>query len=80
MNRKTVVIVGAGPCGIAAAIELKRRGMDAVLIEKRNIVDAIYQYPIHQVFFSTSEKAGGWKSSIHVNKSKTRPPGSTRVL
>lgn len=56
MNRKTVVIVGAGPCGIAAAIELKRRGMDAVLIEKRNIVDAIYQYPIHQVFFSTSER------------------------
>lgn len=56
MSRETVVIVGAGPCGIAAAIELKRRGIDAVIIEKQNIVDAIYQYPVHQVFFSSSER------------------------
>ncbi len=27
-----------------------------VIIEKQNIVDAIYQYPVHQVFFSSSER------------------------
>jgi thioredoxin reductase (NADPH) len=51
-----IIIVGGGPCGLAAAIALKEIGKNPLIIEKGNIVNAIYHYPTHQTFFSTSEK------------------------
>ncbi|GLB58018.1 hypothetical protein NCCP133_01510 [Cytobacillus sp. NCCP-133] len=51
-----VIIVGGGPCGLAAAIAIQETGKDPLVIEKGNIVNAIYHYPTHQTFFSTSEK------------------------
>jgi thioredoxin reductase (NADPH) len=51
-----VIIVGGGPCGLAAAIALKEIGKNPLIIEKGNVVNAIYKYPTHQTFFSTSEK------------------------
>ncbi|UOY93494.1 YpdA family putative bacillithiol disulfide reductase [Ectobacillus sp. JY-23] len=56
MKNEHVIIVGAGPCGLAAAIALQDVGIDALIIEKGNIVNAIYHYPTHQTFFSSSEK------------------------
>lgn len=56
MKQEEVIIVGGGPCGLAAAIALKNIGKSALVIEKGNIVNAIYNYPTHQTFFSTSEK------------------------
>lgn len=56
MNKVDAIIVGGGPCGLAAAIALQEKGMRPVVIEKGNIVNAIYNYPTHQTFFSTSEK------------------------
>lgn len=56
MQKEDVVIIGAGPCGLAAAISLKIQGKNPLIIEKGNIVNAIYHYPTHQTFFSTSEK------------------------
>lgn len=56
MQIEDVIIVGGGPCGMAAAISLKEIGKDPLIIEKGNVVDAIYHYPTHQTFFSTSEK------------------------
>lgn len=53
---KHIIIVGAGPCGLSAAIECKKAGCNVTLIEKGNIVNALYHYPTHQQFFSTSEK------------------------
>lgn len=56
MQLEDVIIIGAGPCGMAAAISLKDQGKNPLIIEKGNVVNAIYQYPTHQTFFSTSEK------------------------
>ncbi|MCQ6277941.1 YpdA family putative bacillithiol disulfide reductase [Bacillus sp. EB600] len=56
MQKEDVIIVGAGPCGLAAAIAIKRIGKNPLIIEKGNVVNAIYKYPTHQTFFSTSEK------------------------
>ena len=50
-----VVIVGAGPTGLACGIELKKRGVRAVLIDKGCVVNSIYQYPNNMVFFTTPE-------------------------
>lgn len=50
------VIIGGGPCGLAAAIALQEKGFSPMVIEKENIVHSIYRYPTHQQFFSTSDK------------------------
>ncbi|WNB93699.1 YpdA family putative bacillithiol disulfide reductase [Bacillus sp. NEB1478] len=51
-----VCIIGGGPCGLAAAIALKEKGLSYCVIEKGNVVNTIYKYPTHQTFFSSSEK------------------------
>jgi thioredoxin reductase (NADPH) len=56
MRKVDAIVVGGGPCGLAAAISLQDIGLSPVIIEKGNIVEAIYKYPTHQTFFSTSEK------------------------
>ncbi|MVP01088.1 YpdA family putative bacillithiol disulfide reductase [Paenibacillus lutrae] len=50
-----VVIIGAGPCGISAAVEMKKAGIPAIVIEKNCLVHSIYQYPTHLQFFSTPD-------------------------
>ncbi|MFJ7933427.1 YpdA family putative bacillithiol disulfide reductase [Sporosarcina sp. NPDC096371] len=56
MIRKDAIVVGGGPCGLSAAIELQQMGLDVLIIEKGNIVNSIYNYPTHQTFFSSSIK------------------------
>ncbi len=56
MQKKDAIIVGGGPCGLSAAIELQNIGLQPIIIEKGNVVNALYNYPTHQTFFSTSEK------------------------
>lgn len=56
MQIEDAIIIGGGPCGLSAAIALKKIGKNPLIIEKGNIVNAIYHYPTHQTFFSTSEK------------------------
>src|ERR1017187_9840812 len=50
-----VVIVGAGPTGLACGIELKKRGVSATLIDKGCVVNSLYNYPTHMTFFTTPE-------------------------
>jgi len=50
-----VVVVGAGPTGLACGIELKRRGVAAIMIDKGCVVNSIYHYPTNLVFFTTPE-------------------------
>lgn len=56
MQQVDAIIVGGGPCGLSAAIALQNIGLKPIVIEKGNIVNAIYNYPTHQTFFSTSER------------------------
>ncbi|SER45139.1 YpdA family putative bacillithiol disulfide reductase [Salipaludibacillus aurantiacus] len=56
MQKEDVIIVGAGPCGLSAAIELQNEGYTPLVIEKGNIVHSLYNYPTHQQFFSSSQK------------------------
>lgn len=71
------LIVGAGPTGLACGIELKRRGLSCTLIEKGCIVNSIYHYPIHMVFFTTPEllEIGGIPMT-----SLNEKPGRTEAL
>lgn len=54
--RTDVVVVGAGPCGLAAAITLERAGFDVVVFDRDCVVSSITQYPTYVTFFSTAEK------------------------
>jgi thioredoxin reductase (NADPH) len=48
-------IVGAGPTGLACGIELKKRGLKAVLFDKGCLTNSLYNYPTGMVFFTTPE-------------------------
>ena len=50
-----VVIVGAGPTGLSCGIELKRRGIESLILDKGCIVNSIYHYPTNMTFFTTPE-------------------------
>ena len=49
------VVVGAGPTGLACAIELQRRGISTAVFDKGCLLNSIYNYPTHMVFFTTPE-------------------------
>jgi thioredoxin reductase (NADPH) len=51
-----LVIVGAGPCGLAAAISAQRAGLKPLVIESQVAVSTIAAYPAYVRFFSTAEK------------------------
>ena len=51
-----VIIIGAGPIGLACGIEAKKRGLNYLIIDKGTLVNSIYHYPMGMTFFSTSDK------------------------
>lgn len=51
-----VLIIGAGPIGLACAIEAQNAGLSYIIIEKGCLVNSIYNYPLNMTFFSTSER------------------------
>ena len=50
-----LVIVGAGPSGLATAIAASQAGLDYAILEKGVLVNSIYGFPTHMVFFTTPE-------------------------
>jgi thioredoxin reductase (NADPH) len=50
-----ILIIGAGPAGLAAAIAAKARGLTYLVLEKGALVDAIQRFPTNMVFFTTPE-------------------------
>jgi thioredoxin reductase (NADPH) len=51
-----LVIIGGGPCGLAAAVSAQRAGLRAQVIESGVVVSTIAAYPTYARFFSTAEK------------------------
>ncbi len=51
-----VLIICAGPIGLATAISLKNRGIKSLIIDRGCLVNSIYHYPINMTFFSTSDR------------------------
>lgn len=51
-----LLIVGAGPIGLACGIEAKKAGLNYVIVEKGCLVNSLYNYPMNMTFFSTSER------------------------
>jgi len=50
-----VIVIGAGPTGLACAIEAQRAGFKVLTIDKGCVVNSIYNYPANMVFFTTPE-------------------------
>jgi len=56
MEGKDVIIIGAGPIGLACGIEAQKAGLSYVILEKGCLVNSLYHYPLNMTFFSTSER------------------------
>ena len=58
LEQKTydLIIIGAGPIGLACGIEAKKAGLSYVILEKGCLVNSLYNYPLNMTFFSTSER------------------------
>ena len=55
MSVRDVIIIGAGPAGLAAAIAAQKHGLDYTVLEKGVLVNALYDFPTYMVFFTTPE-------------------------
>src|ERR1700704_4536405 len=55
MSVRDLLIVGAGPSGLSAAIAAKQRDLDYQVIEQGGLVNSIYRFPPQMVFFTTPE-------------------------
>ncbi|HYL82761.1 MAG TPA: YpdA family putative bacillithiol disulfide reductase [Candidatus Angelobacter sp.] len=55
MSTYDIICIGAGPTGLATAIEAKRAGMRALVIDKGCLCNSLYRYPVNMVFFTTPE-------------------------
>jgi thioredoxin reductase (NADPH) len=50
-----ILVIGAGPTGLACAIECKRIGMRVLVVDKATLCNSLYHYPVNMVFFTTPE-------------------------
>lgn len=55
-DTQDLLVVGAGPCGLAAAIAARQAGLSCVVLDRRTIVSTIERYPLQMTFFSTPER------------------------
>src|ERR1700736_1972003 len=55
MEPYDIICFGAGPTGLATAIEARRAGMRSLVIDKGTLCNSIFNYPVNMVFFTTPE-------------------------
>src|SRR5438132_14420202 len=55
MKKYDLICIGAGPTGLACAIEATRVGLTAVVIDKGAFCNSLLHYPVNMVFFTTPE-------------------------
>jgi len=55
-NHYDIIIIGAGPIGMACAIEAQKANLSYLIIEKGALVNSLFNYPVFMTFFSTSQK------------------------
>ncbi|MGE0814422.1 MAG: NAD(P)-binding domain-containing protein, partial [Vicinamibacterales bacterium] len=55
MSLRDVLIIGAGPSGLATAIACRHHGLDYLVVEQGALVDAVARFPLNMVFFTTPE-------------------------
>ena len=55
MDNFDVLVIGAGPTGLACAIEAKRAGLKTVNVEKGCLTNSLFHYPANMTFFTTPE-------------------------
>lgn len=55
-NHFDVLIIGAGPIGLACGIAAKAAGLSHIILEKGCLVNSLYNYPVNMTFFSSSER------------------------
>ena len=48
---KDLIIIGAGPIGLACGIEAKKNDLDYEIIDKGMLVNSIFNYPVNTTFF-----------------------------
>lgn len=53
--RSDVIVIGAGPTGLACAIEAQRAGLKVISIDKGCVVNSLFNYPANMIFFTTPE-------------------------
>src|SRR6478609_3143148 len=65
-----VAVVGAGPVGLACAIEARRRGLSVRVFDKGTLVNSIFGYPTNMEFFSTPDliEIGGYPFPVQQYK------------
>ena len=55
MSEHDVLVIGAGPTGLACAIAAQRAGLRVVLVDKGCLTNSLFHYPAHMTFFTTPE-------------------------
>lgn len=56
MEKTEVLIIGAGPIGLACGIACQKEGLDYLILDKGVLVNSIFHYPLNMTFFSTSDR------------------------
>ena len=56
MDQPDLLVIGAGPCGLAVGVAAKQAGVSCVLLDRRTVVSTIERYPLGMTFFSTPER------------------------
>ena len=51
---KDVIIIGAGPIGLACGIEAQKKGLDYMIFDKGTLVNSLYRYPLNMTFLNAN--------------------------